>query len=67
MTATYERKIYALFDVLGDYGGVELVLNTVAEFIVGPFALHNYIILAISTLYRARSKDESIFHSESPI
>jgi len=52
----HERKVYGFFDVLGDYGGVELVLQTFLLFIISPLAKHHFLTQAISALYRVNTK-----------
>ena len=58
---THERKIYGFLDVLGDFGGVAQVLETIAAFILAPIATHAYLSKAISKLYVAKTEDRRLF------
>ena len=63
----HKRQIYGFLDVLGDFGGVKEILESLAAFLLGPIAAHAYLSKAISKLYLAKTSDESVFkekHSE---
>jgi hypothetical protein len=51
-------------DVFGDFGGVSEVLSALAALALGPIASHAFLSKAISKLYIAKSKDESIFRQK---
>ena len=41
---THTRKVYALFDAFGDWGGIKEVLLLIAGFILGPLNANLYNI-----------------------
>ena len=57
----HSRKVYALFDILGDLGGVIEVIMIVFGFIFFPISEHSYIIRASKKLFYARTQDENLF------
>ena len=61
----HERRVYGILDALGDFGGVEFLLETIAAFLVAPFAAHNFLIYAISRLYKAKSTENNLFKQRS--
>ena len=46
-----ERKVYSFFDVLGDYGGIELVLKIIFASLIKPFSQLNFQLVLISKMY----------------
>jgi hypothetical protein len=63
----HERKIYGILDVLGDFGGVQQVLETVAAILMGPIAAHAFLSKAISKLYLARTDDAALFGKKKSV
>ena len=57
----HERQIYGFLDLLGDFGGVQGVLQIIASLLLGSVSQHAFLSKAISKLYLARTKDASIF------
>ena len=60
----YDRTVYSILDVFGDYGGVVEVFNGLVYFILSPISTHSYIGKAISLLYMARTKNDKLFHEK---
>jgi len=60
-TTDYERQIYGILDLLGDFGGVMEVILLIADFILRPVSMHSFLTKAISKLYKASTKDENLF------
>ena len=57
----HRRRVYSIFDFLGDLGGViEIILLFFGMFLL-PLAKHSFILKATKKLYLARTKEESIF------
>ena len=56
-----ERRIYGLWDVCGDVGGVIEVLWVVAGLFLQPISLLVYKIKAITELYNVKSTDQSLY------
>ena len=50
--------------MLGDFGGVSLVIETVIMLLISPIAVHNFYLKAISKLYMAKTKDHGMFESK---
>ena len=63
-TMNHARKIYGFLDALGDYGGVEGVVMTVAALLLAPIASHGFYIKAIEKLFLAKSSDLSLFRDK---
>jgi hypothetical protein len=57
----YERKIYTLLDVFGDYGGVTWVIQTFLAFILGSYSSHSFDTKMISNMFEAKTTDSSMF------
>ena len=60
----HEREIYGFLSVLGDFGGVAQVVETVVMLLISPIAAHNFNLKAISKLYMAKTKDLTLFRSK---
>ena len=59
--SVHRRRVYSIFDFLGDLGGViEIILLVFGMFLL-PIAKHSFILKATKKLYLARTKEESIF------
>ena len=61
------RYIYSLLDILGDLGGVTEVIMLLFGFFLYPIAEHSFILQALRRLYKARTKDETIFRKDEEI
>ena len=57
----HERTKYALFDLLGDFGGVMQVLFLIGEYLLSAYAENNFLIKAFQKLYMARTNDSTLF------
>jgi len=57
----HTRKVYALFDAFGDFGGIKEVIMLVIGFLMAPISEHSFIVKAISKLYLARTSQPHIF------
>lgn len=60
----HERVVYGLLDVLGDFGGVQGVLYTLILMSMAPIAAHSFYLKAISKLFMAKTKDNTLFESK---
>ena len=60
-TISHGRRIYGLFDLLGDLGGVTEVIMLCFGFMLYPISEHSFHIKAIKKLFIARTKDEKLF------
>jgi hypothetical protein len=63
-TIAHERKIYGIFDALGDFGGVVQVLEGIAFILLGPVSSMNFYLRAIQKLFLARTKEDLIFEEK---
>jgi hypothetical protein len=63
----HERKIYGILDVFGDFGGVQEVITALASLALGQIASHAFLTKAISKLYIAKTKDDSIFQRKKSV
>lgn len=61
------RYIYSLLDVLGDLGGVTEVIMLLFGFFLYPISEHSFILQALRRLYKARTKDDTIFRKDEEI
>lgn len=59
-TINHERKIYALFDLLGDIGGVMEFLVIGFSLFILPFAEHLFILAATKEIFLAKTADEKL-------
>ena len=58
------RYIYGLLDILGDLGGVTEVIMLLFGFFLFPISEHSFILQALRRLYKARTKDDTIFRKD---
>jgi hypothetical protein len=59
-TSEYSRQIYSILDLLGDFGGVMEVFLLITEVLLKPVSEHSFLVKAISKLYLAQTKDDSL-------
>ena len=57
----YERTVYDIMSVIGDWGGVVQILEVFGALIVGSWATFNYNIKAIKKLYQVKTFETSLF------
>ena len=60
-SVTHERQVYGILDLFGDLGGVQSVMFMICGALLSPISEHSFFIKAISKLYLARTKDNSLF------
>lgn len=60
-TITHERKIYGIFDMLGDIGGVTEFLIIMFGILLLPLAEHFFILDATKQVFMAKTRDEALF------
>ena len=56
-----ERTNYGLFDLFGDIGGLMEILTLIGAQLILAYSDHNFIIKALSKLYKARTKSKGLF------
>lgn len=52
----HTRSVYGLFDILGELGGIQLILQSAAMIFICPLSEFTFIIKAISKLFMVRTK-----------
>ena len=57
----YERTVYDIMSVIGDWGGVVQVIEVVGGILVSSWASFNYTLKSIKVLYNVRTKDKYLF------
>lgn len=57
----HRRRVYSIFDLMGDLGGVIEILLIVFNIMFLPMAEHSFNLKAIKKLFLARTKDEELF------
>ena len=58
---THSRTCYGFFDLFAEYGGVRFFIYFVVAILLGPFAEHSFLIMAIQKMYMVRTKTEYLF------
>lgn len=61
VTIQHGRRIYSLFDLLGDLGGVTEVIMICFGFMLYPISEHSFYLKAFKKLFIAKTEDETIF------
>jgi len=61
MQISHSRRIYGIFDLFGELGGVIEILFIVSGALLGSISEHSFTIKAISKFFMANTKDENIF------
>lgn len=61
VTIQHGRRIYSLFDLLGDLGGVTEVIMICFGFMLYPISEHSFYLKAFKKLFIAKTDDETIF------
>lgn len=57
------RAVYSIFDLLGDYGGLQEMIFLILGFFVSPIAEHSFLLKAMRKLYKVHTDDETIFEN----
>ena len=57
----HRRRVYALFDLLGDLGGVLELIVLFFGVLVAPVSYYSFIMKAAEKLFYGRTKDANIF------
>ena len=60
---SHSRRVYGIFDLLGELGGVMEVMVIIFGLILYPISEHNFYLNAIKKLFFARTDDNDIFVS----
>ena len=60
-TILHTRRIYSLFDLLGDLGGVTEVIMLAFGFMLYPISEHSFYLKAIKKLFIAKTTNEKLF------
>ena len=63
-TMMHGRRIYSLFDLLGDLGGVTEVVMLCFGFMLYPISEHSFYLKAIKKLFIARTKSNTLFRKK---
>jgi hypothetical protein len=63
-TMMHGRRIYSLFDLLGDLGGVTEVIMLCFGFMLYPISEHSFYLKAITKLFIAKTSSESLFRTK---
>jgi hypothetical protein len=56
----YSRRIYGIFDIFGEVGGISSVFIALVQLIVGPASEFLFILKSIEKLFFLKTKDHSI-------
>jgi len=59
-TITHSRKVYSIFDLLADLGGVIYSVIIIFGILLSPVSEHNFILNASKSLFLARTKTAGI-------
>ena len=62
----HDREVYGVFDVFGEYGGVQGVLIFIFSFLFAPLSKHQFILRAIQKLYMGKLGDKNFFSGKKP-
>ena len=57
----HTRRVYGLFDLMGDIGGVGLTFIAFFGYFIAPVAKFSFIVAAAENLFFARCKDKNMF------
>lgn len=57
----HTRRIYGIFDLFGEVGGVIEILMILCQVSIGSFQEHSFLTRAISRLFLANTEDQSMF------
>ena len=60
-STTYERKIYAVFDLLGDIGGLIEMSMLLLGSMMASISEHSFFIKAIQKLFLVNTYDRKLF------
>lgn len=60
-TIMHGRRIYSLFDLLGDLGGVTEVIMLCFGFMLYPISEHSFHLKAIKKLFIAKTSNDDLF------
>lgn len=60
-STTYERKVYAVFDLLGDIGGLIEMSSILLGSLLASISEHSFFIKAIQKLFLVNSYDHKLF------
>lgn len=61
VTIQHGRRIYSLFDLLGDLGGVTEVIMICFGFLLYPISEHSFYLKAFKKLFIAKTAEDGIF------
>ena len=58
---THVRRIYSLFELIGDLGGITEVVMLCFGFFLYSVSEHSFVLKAVKKLFKARTKDPNLF------
>ena len=56
----YTRRIYGIFDIFGEVGGISSVFVALVQLVIGPISEYLYILKSIEKLFILKTKDQTI-------
>ena len=54
------RSVYNILQLLGDFGGFQAVIESIATFLVLPYSSFNFYVKIISKLFLAATKHQNL-------
>ena len=62
----HERSVYGIFDLFGEYGGVQSIIYFITAFFLSPLSEHSFYMRAIEKMYIGRTKSKRVFTDSPP-
>jgi hypothetical protein len=56
--------VYGILDALGDYGGVQALVEAIIAFLIAPISSHVFFMKAILKLYSVKTEDHTLFYDD---